>query len=128
MPEGFYLFDTKERTIDKCHISWKYCHKKEDEFSNNCKSRPNSEYLDLGNCVTNCPYGHYLDIEDNIEKCICSIDIKCYKCAIDSINKNLCISCNSNYYPKINDNSIITPYINCYKDLEAYYLDINILI
>ena len=75
---------------------------------------------------TNLVYGHFLDYEDNIEKCICSRDIKCYKCSIESINNNLCISCNNNYYSKINDNTNIVPYINCYKDLEGYYLDNNI--
>ena len=126
MPEGYFLNDTIERTIDKCHINCKTCDKKEDEYSNNCKTCPNSKFLDLENCVENCPYGHYLDSEDNLEKCICSRDIKCYKCSFDSISKNLCISCNNNYYPKINDNSNISPHINCYKDLDGHYLDNNI--
>ena len=126
MPDGYFLNDTTERTIDKCHRSCKTCERKEDSFSNNCKTCPFSEYLDLGNCVTNCPYGHFLDSEDNIEKCICSKDIKCHKCSIDSINKNLCISCNNNFYTKINDISNISPYINCYNEIEGYYLDINV--
>ena len=68
MPEGYFLNDTIERTIDKCHINCKTCDKKEDEYSNNCKTCPNSKFLDLGNCVENCLYGHYLDSEDNLEK------------------------------------------------------------
>ena len=55
-----------------------------------------------------------------------TITMKCYNYSIDSIEKDLCISCNINYYPKLDDNTNIVPYINCYKDLEGYYLDVNI--
>ena len=43
MPDGYFLNDTTERTIDKCHRSCKTCERKEDSFSNNCKTCPFSE-------------------------------------------------------------------------------------
>ena len=48
-------------------------------------------------------------------------------CTLDSLKYDLCISCNNNegFYPKENDESNNNTYINCYKDLEGYYLDIT---
>ena len=54
------------------------------------------------------------------------IPIKCYNYTIESIDQDLCISCNFDYFPKINDNFSIFPYINCYKEVEGYYLDVDI--
>ena len=50
---------------------------------------------------------------------------KCLKCSEKSLSMNLCISCNKNYYPIIDDASNIYPYINCYQNPEGYYLDSN---
>ena len=59
----------------------------------------------------------------------CSNDCQLEKCRICSplsSRYNLCIECNfkGGYYPKENDSLNIGNYINCYKDLEEYYLDI----
>ena len=53
---------------------------------------------------------------------------KCQNCSLLSNNKNLCLICNKvkGYYPKINDNLDNNSLINCYKDPEGYYLDIEI--
>ena len=50
---------------------------------------------------------------------------KCLSCTQRSVFYNLCITCNDNYYPKIYDASNIYNYINCYNNIEGYYLDIN---
>ena len=50
----------------------------------------------------------------------------CLICANASFNKIQCIECNINYYPKENDPSNIDDYLNCFKDPEGYYLDINL--
>ena len=50
---------------------------------------------------------------------------KCLSCSQKSVFFGLCISCNENYYPILNDSSNIYPYINCYQNPEGYYLDIN---
>ena len=63
----------------------------------------------------------------------CSNDCQLEKCRICSplsSRYNLCIECNfkGGYYPKENDSLNIGNYINCYKDLEEYYLDNNTLL
>ena len=41
------------------------------------------------------------------------------------LKKGLCTKCNVDYYPIEKDPENIGEYINCYKDPEGYYLDIN---
>ena len=50
---------------------------------------------------------------------------KCQTCSPLSTRKNLCIECNSGggYFPKEKDLTNIGDYINCYKEIEGYYLD-----
>ena len=43
-----------------------------------------------------------------------------------ALNKNLCTECNVNYYPKENYSLNIGEYINCYRESEGYYLDIDL--
>ena len=43
-----------------------------------------------------------------------------------TLNKNLCTECNVNYYPKENDSLNIGEYINCYREPEGYYLNIDL--
>ena len=51
---------------------------------------------------------------------------KCKECSIESLELELCISCNNGYYQKIDDISSEKLFINCYKDPEGYYLDEDI--
>ena len=62
----------------------------------------------------------------DISICSCENE-KCSMCSNTSIKNNQCISCNYNYsyYPILNDSNNIYPYINCYQNLDGYYLDIN---
>ena len=55
-------------------------------------------------CLGDIPEGYYLNNSKlkTIDKC----NIKCKICNLESIQNNLCISCNinNNFYPKIDDN------------------------
>ena len=57
--------------------------------------------------------------------CKCQLD-KCLTCPKVALEKNLCTKCNIGYYPKENDITNLGEYINCYNEIEGYYLDINI--
>mgnify|MGYP002623978106 CR=1 FL=1 len=132
IPEGFYVNDTSKGTIDKCHPDCKTCDKKETQNSANCKSCLNSKFLDLGNCLDNCPNNEFFQDPSNteIQSCYCSQITKCSICSLESLNYSLCISCNNKdgYYQKENDSTNIDIFVNCYKDLElqGYYLDNSI--
>ena len=124
IPDGYYCNDTDLKTIDKCHENCKTCNLGPSNDNNNCLTCNNSRFYELGNCVDNCINGFYNDT-DNITKCKCSFNIKCFKCSNESNSNNLCISCNNDegYYEKIDDEPRIDMFVNCYKDPEGYYLD-----
>ena len=127
IPNGYYCNDTLLKTIDKCHENCKTCKKGPNEKNNNCLSCKNTKFFDLGNCVDKCINGYYTDIDD-INKCKCSNNIKCFYCSEESKEYNLCLSCNNQkgYYQKSDDEQRSDSFINCYKNLEGYYLDNNI--
>ena len=89
------------------------------ECMHNCygKYEYNGEYLD------NCTNGYYIDQIYNINRCKCELDTKCLSCSPASLNLNLCIKCNDNFYPMENDPINEGDYINCYDEMEGYYLD-----
>ena len=66
-------------------------------------------------CIDEIPEGYYLNNSNlkTIDKC----DIKCGNCSLESVNYNLCISCNinNNYYPIFNDSLNNNSFINCYN-------------
>ena len=124
--EGFYLNDTELKTIDKCHNDCRICQKKESERSTNCDSCLNAtKYLFMGNCLNFCDYGIFYDSNNN-KVCYCS-NLKCKECSLESLDKNLCISCNieKNYYPILND-SFKEPFIDCFNESmksDGYFLN-----
>ena len=125
IPDGYYCNNTNLKTIDKCHENCETCKEGPTNNNNNCLTCKNTKYYDLGNCVINCSNGYFTDT-DNITKCKCSTDISCKKCSNESKLYNLCISCNNDegYYPKIDEfrNDL---FINCHKEPERYFLDVN---
>ena len=121
IPEGYYLKDEILKIIDICHSDCKECLKKEDEKSSNCISCLNDKFLDNGNCVLSCDNDYFEDLLGN-KKCKC-INNKCKECSYDSIMLDLCISCNENYYPKIDDEINENNFTNCYQDPDGYYFD-----
>ena len=81
----------------------------------------------MGKCIDNCSNGFYEDeIDSSIKKCKCEEEIKCKECSLESLShNNLCISCNDNYYPILNEENNFDKFINCYTgNKEGYYLDI----
>ena len=116
----------------KCHINCKTCSEEGTDDNNKCLTCKDEgpKYLYYENCVTSCPNNKYFsDLNDSsILRCNCP-NIKCLYCTYESLSyeNNLCILCNTeeNFYPKIKEQPIES-YINCYKDLEGYYLDNNI--
>ena len=129
--DGFYCNDTSLRTVDRCHNNCQTCKKGPENDNNNCLTCPkiagNIKYFDLGNCSDTCINNIFTDI-DLIEKCKCSKNIKCENCTIESIELDLCITCNNGegYFPKIDDEERSDRFINCYKNPEEYYKDYNI--
>ena len=135
IPEGYYLNDSYIKTIDKCHSDCRDCDIKPNLNNTNCKYCFPDKYLYYGNCIDNCPNGYYIDGKDNTKKICKCPDVRCTKCSKESLELNLCISCNDNYYPiffynndYFNDtynNSSINQYLNCSQNPEGYYLDLN---
>ena len=113
-----------------CSDDWNSKQKKIINKTNECiESCSRSEQYQFeynGKCYENCTYGLFYEENRYIEnKCKCELD-KCLLCPKVPLNKNLCLKCNTNYYPKENDPLNLDGYINCYKDLEGYYLDNNL--
>ena len=65
IPEGYFLNDSTLKTIDKCHSDCKICDKKETKEYSNCNYCKNNLFLDLGNCLTSCKNGTFIDPYDN---------------------------------------------------------------
>ena len=57
-------------------------------------------------------------------KCKCQ-NKKCFECTQESLELDLCISCNYDYgyYSKSNEKSHNSKFVNCYKSPEGYYFD-----
>ena len=117
--EGYYLKDIIQKKLDKCHADCKTCNKKETLDNTNCNSCNSGKYLNFGNCVTTCNYGNDTDEFGNN---ICKCNPKCKECSKESVKFDLCITCNDGYYKKIDDYQWFA-FVNCYKNLEGYYLD-----
>ena len=124
IPEGYYLKDSVNKYIDKCHENCQTCEIGPTENNNNCikcKST-GSIYYDFGNCRVNCVNGYYTD-ENSIKKCKCTNNIACKAC-----NENgKCFSCNNEVgYYKLedddNEDSESGGIIKCDKQPEGYYL------
>ena len=131
IPDGYYCNSVENQTIDKCHDNCKTCKEGGTNENNNCltcpKAEPNIKYYDFGNCTDYCINGIFIDI-DSIENCKCSKNIKCENCTKESIELDLCITCNNEegYYSKIDDEERSDGFIICYVNPEGYYKDNNI--
>ena len=125
IPEGYFLNDTKKNTIDKCHQDCKTCDKKYNVINSNCNSCLNDKYFYFGNCLSNCTNGFYTDSSGK-KICKCISNNKCKECLNDNLELEMCISCNSGYYQKIDEIQSDNSLIKCYKDPEGYYLDNDI--
>ena len=116
---GYYVNDSVSRTIDKCHEDCLECNGAPSNVSTNCKKCNDSKpYIYLGNCYQNCTPGFY---EEDPSICKC-FDRKCKLCNEDSLKYDLCETCNDDYYPKENEITNKSKWINCYHEPENYFL------
>ena len=113
---------------EDCHPDCKECEGPFTINNSNCLScLSQDKYLYFGNCISKCPRNaYYLNETINQKICECELE-QCRICSLESLNKNLCISCNTEngYYPiydnfNINNNN---RYLNCSKSPEGYYFD-----
>ena len=123
-PDGTYYYDN---SCYPCDINCKTCNINLNlMIGANCTSCYDNKFLNKGICVDNCINGFYEDeANSNIKICKCEEEKKCKQCSLDSLShNNLCISCNDNYYPKLNDTNNYENYINCYSgSIDNYYFD-----
>ena len=125
IPTGYYLQDSENKYIGKCHDNCEECETGPTENNNNCKKckTEGTIYFDFGNCRENCDNGNYID-ENSVKKCKCSYNIACEAC-----NENgKCLTCNNElgYYQLEESDNKNSEIIECAKDPEGYYLSENI--
>ena len=116
--------------IFDCSNDWKYKQKIIINDTSECIENfdNNSKYIYEynGKCYENYANENLLNENNNqINKCSSEFE-GCSLYSTFSLKSNLCSKCNTNFYPKENDSSNIGEYINCYKNPEGYYLDINL--
>ena len=125
----FPQIKNKNCIVIDCTDDWKSKQKKiiinTNECIESCDNSFQNQYEYNGKCYENCQKGvlAYNNIKN--KTCKCELD-ECLLCPNVALNKRLCTQCNINYYPKENDFNNIGEYINCYKELDGYYLDNNI--
>ena len=121
---------TKKCPVFVCTNNWKSKQKKIINNTNECieSCDISLEYIYEynGKCYENCLNGFLYDDNNNkMNKCKCELE-KCLLCPNVALKNDLCIKCNTDFYPKENDILNLGEYINCYKEPEGYYLDNNI--
>jgi surface protein len=119
-----YLSNSNCYVID-CSDDWKSKRKMINNENGQCINTCNDKKYYNIKCYDDCPSGILLN-NDNSEiiECKCELE-QCLTCPPVPLMKNMCTKCNYNYYEIENDENNIGEYINCYKDPEGYYLDIN---
>ena len=124
IPNGYFVNDSEINTIDKCHKTCRTCSQAPSPTKHYCITcnSPSYQFFYFNNCLEECDNGYYLDSE--IKKCKCEKK-ECNICTEKSLEKDLCVTCNDNYYKKSDESPDEDNYIKCYKDPPKYYLDIN---
>ena len=124
------LSDSECYVLTDCSSDWKSLQKMLNTKDNTCvdSCNLNTDFNKEYNfkCYDNCQSGILINDDSNseISECKCQLD-QCLKCPPVPLLKGLCTKCNVDYYPIEKDPENIGEYINCYKDPEGYYLDIN---
>ena len=90
---------------EDCHEDCSICFDKYSDDSSNCITcLDNNKFINFGNCVSSCENGYYDYYNEtlnlNIKTCKCDLE-NCLECTKESLNNNLCITCNNEkgYYP-----------------------------
>ena len=126
VPEGYYVNDTGLKTIDKCPSNCRTCEKNTTQnriYCLTCNDNDNLTFLYFGECLNSCVKGFYNN--SGILTCKCATD-ECKECSEESLQNDLCISCDEGYYPKSDEYDgihINNTYKKCYKNPPKYYLD-----
>ena len=109
-----------------CSDDWQKKQKRIKDGTNicldSCENEGEFQYEYNGKCLKRCSKGYYID--KNIKYCKCELE-KCHICTPVALQLKLCNKCNDNYYPKENDESNYGEYIECYNEINGYYLDKN---
>ena len=121
--QKYYLTKSNNCQIISCDNDWRNVQNKIISNSANCVEdckTTSKKYQYQGKCYNVCPGDttsvNYICYSNSVLE-------KCQLYSIYSDYEGLCIKCKNGYYPMLNDQSNIYPYINCYKNLEGYYLD-----
>ena len=123
-PNGTY---NNNYICENCHEDCKECDGPYTKNNSNCVScLSENKFLYFGNCINVCPRNSFY-YNETISQKICKCELlQCKTCSKESINPNLCTSCDieEGYYPIYDDLYINNlSFYNCYKSLEGYYLD-----
>ena len=135
LPQSKILPQIKKKNcyVIDCTDNWK---SKQKKLTNGNQCLENIENMDITTqykCKNNIKYTENIYISNTIEFLFedkstefniykCKLD-ECLSCTPESAIKELCIQCNTNYYPKESDSLNIKGYIKCYQNPEGYYLD-----
>ena len=126
IPNGYFLNDSILYTIDKCHNNCKTCEEKGDINNNKCTSCKEDLYFNFGNCTESFDFiSSTISNTNTISKCP---NNKCKECSLESLEKNLCISCNieNKFFPKFEEfeETYDRSLLDCYNETPfGYYLD-----
>ena len=116
IPDGYYLNDSSEKTIDKCHPDCKTCEEKNTINNTNCKSCYSGKYLHNGNCISNCPNGF-----NTSENNTCVNDDYNVSKENDPINDNEGMNFLDNQKKNENNKSVEIILAECEEKLKDYY-------
>ena len=123
VPSLYTEIKKKNCAIYYCSDNWKEIQLKiidgTSTCDNNCSNHTSTLYELNNKCYSTCPDGYIGRVE--INKCSCQNE-KCFLCSQESLQNNLCISCNNydGYYQKYEDNH---QFIDCFKTIDGYFLE-----
>ena len=105
-----------------CHPDCEECEGPSTVNSSNCKTCKPEKFYNYGNCLNNCSRGFYTNTTTNQNICKCELE-QCFTCSQESLNYNLCTSCENGSFPIYDINNTYYPFLNCSNSPEGYYLD-----
>lgn len=100
----------------------KKLNKNDNDCNEKCDISTQYPYEYNGKCYVDCERAFLYDENNKLRNCKCELE-ECLFCPQEALNKRLCSKCNTDYYPKENDQLNTGEYIKCYKDPEGFYLD-----
>ena len=125
IPEGFFINDTSQKTIDKCYSKCKKCINYGNDENHNCSECISNYYLkndNSTNCYTGDVEGYFL-FDNKYQKCYST----CKNCiGFGNEENHNCSECIPNYYPhKLQNNN---ESIQCYSSSQIALITTNPII